>query len=82
MAVRFERPSIIPKIDENCHGGLHIKKRRLELGLSQPEVGEIIGTVPDAITTWELGRHPAKTMYAPKIIQFLQRLGIQIHSAF
>ena len=71
MAVRIERPSISPKIDPNSHVGLHLKKRRLELGLSQPEVGRIIGTVADAITTWELGRHPPKIMYAPKIIKFL-----------
>jgi DNA-binding transcriptional regulator YiaG len=71
MAIRVERPSIIPKIDENSHLGLHIKKRRLELGLSQPEVGRIIGVGDEAITTWELGRHPPKIMYAPKIIAFL-----------
>lgn len=71
MAVRIERPSIFPKIDENSHVGLHLKKRRLELGLSQPDVGHIIGVVTDAITTWELGRHPPKIRYIPEIIRFL-----------
>lgn len=71
MAIIIKRLSFSPKIDENSHVGLHLKKRRLELELSQPDVGRIIGGVPDAITTWELGRHPPKIRYAPKIIQFL-----------
>jgi len=37
----------------------------------QPTVARRIGVVTDALTTWELGHHPPKIRYAPKIIEFL-----------
>jgi transcriptional regulator with XRE-family HTH domain len=71
MTVRVERATSLAKIDENSHVGLHIRKRRLELNLSQGQVGKYIGVVDEAVTGWELGYYLPKIRYVPKIIEFL-----------
>jgi len=52
--------------------GEQIKKRRLELGLSQKEVGERLGVTSFTVLNWEKGKTAplAKTM--PGIIQFFK----------
>ena len=50
--------------------GEHIRKRRLDLGLKQKDVAEIIGVTESTIWNWEHGRAP-ELRYIPKIIDFL-----------
>jgi len=50
--------------------GDHIRKRRIELGLLQREVAEIIGVTESSVWNWEHGVEPEQH-YNPKIIKFL-----------
>jgi transcriptional regulator with XRE-family HTH domain len=49
----------------------HLRKRRFDLKLSQPQVAKIVGVSTDTITYWENGRFVPKVMFAPEIIDFL-----------
>jgi transcriptional regulator with XRE-family HTH domain len=51
--------------------GDHIKRKRLELGLSQLETGRRIGVTEQSITIWELHHSKPRVQYIPKIIDFL-----------
>lgn len=51
--------------------GDHIRKRRLDLGLLQREVGELIGVNDLTIKNWELHHTEPETQYYPAIIRFL-----------
>ena len=51
--------------------GDHLRKKRLDLGLSQPQVAKIINVTPDSITNWELNRGKPILTLIPKIISFL-----------
>lgn len=45
--------------------GEQIKKRRVELGLSQKEVGEMLGVSPFTVLNWEKGKtKPLKNTWA------------------
>jgi len=50
--------------------GDHIRKRRMDLGLLQREVAEIIGVTESSVWNWEHGVEPEQH-YNPKIIKFL-----------
>jgi DNA-binding XRE family transcriptional regulator len=50
--------------------GEHIRKKRMDLGLLQREVAEIIGVTESSIWNWEHGTEP-ELQYNPKIIRFL-----------
>jgi transcriptional regulator with XRE-family HTH domain len=56
-----ERPSTV---------GEHIRKKRMDLGLLQREVAEIIGVTVSSIYNWEHGVEP-ELQYNPSIIKFL-----------
>lgn len=49
----------------------HLRKRRLDLKLSQRAVAEIFGVSEDTITYWENERSVPQISYMPKIIRFL-----------
>jgi len=51
--------------------GQHIRKRRMDLGLFQKDVAEIVGTSIDCITFWENGRSQPQIHFFPKVISFL-----------
>jgi len=51
--------------------GDHLRKRRLDLDLTQPQVAKIINVTTDSITNWELNRNKPQLKYIPKIISFL-----------
>ncbi len=53
------------------HLGEHIRKKRLELGLTQKEVGKIFGVSEEAVYNWESGRSRPDLKLVPKIIKFL-----------
>ena len=50
--------------------GEHIRKKRMDLGLLQREVAEIIGVTESSVWNWEHGTEP-ELQYNPKIISFL-----------
>jgi transcriptional regulator with XRE-family HTH domain len=50
--------------------GEHIRKKRMDLGLLQREVAEIIGVTESSIWNWEHGTEP-ELQYNPRIIKFL-----------
>jgi transcriptional regulator with XRE-family HTH domain len=50
--------------------GDHIRKKRLDLGLTQIEVAEIIGVQEGTLWNWEHGTEP-ELVHMPKIIEFL-----------
>jgi transcriptional regulator with XRE-family HTH domain len=49
----------------------HLRKRRYDLKLSQPQVAKIIGVSIDTITYWENDRSQPTLMNMPKIVSFL-----------
>ena len=51
--------------------GEHLKKRRLQLRLSQADVAKIFEVCEDSITGWENGRSIPQIQYYPKLIEFL-----------
>ena len=51
--------------------GDHLRKKRLDLNLSQPQVAKIINVTTDSITNWELNRGKPILTLIPKIISFL-----------
>ena len=50
--------------------GEHIRKKRMDLGLLQREVAEIIGVTESSIWNWEHGTEP-ELQYNQRIIKFL-----------
>ena len=50
--------------------GEHIRKKRMDLGLLQREVAEIIGVTDSSVWNWEHGTEP-ELQYNPRIIKFL-----------
>jgi DNA-binding XRE family transcriptional regulator len=50
--------------------GEHIRKKRMDVGLLQREVAEIIGVTESSIWNWEHGTEP-ELQYNPSIIKFL-----------
>jgi DNA-binding XRE family transcriptional regulator len=51
--------------------GDHIRKRRLDLGLRQVDVGRVLGVAKTAITGWEKGYFAPHITVLPRIIAFL-----------
>ncbi len=49
----------------------HLRKKRLDLNLSQLQVSKILKVTTDTITNWELNRGTPISSYIPKIISFL-----------
>jgi transcriptional regulator with XRE-family HTH domain len=51
--------------------GDHLRKVRLDRGLSQPDVAKILEVTADTITGWELDHHEPPAKFASRIISFL-----------
>jgi len=51
--------------------GEQIKKRRLELGLSQKEASKVLGVTSFTVLNWEKGKTEPLPQFMPKIILFL-----------
>lgn len=51
--------------------GDHLRKIRLDRGLSQPQVAKVLKVTPDTVTGWELNRHQPPARLAKRIIKFL-----------
>ena len=51
--------------------GDHLRKIRLDRGLSQPDVAKILKVTTDSVTGWELNRNEPTPKFAGAIIAFL-----------
>jgi DNA-binding XRE family transcriptional regulator len=51
--------------------GEHIKKRRIEFGLFQSQVAEILGVTECTINNWEKHRSEPMLWVIPKVVEFL-----------
>jgi transcriptional regulator with XRE-family HTH domain len=51
--------------------GDHLKKRRLDLGLSRRQVAGRLGVDQASVGNWENGRATPQARYLPKITAFL-----------
>lgn len=51
--------------------GDHLRKTRLDRGLSQSDVARLLNVTEDTVTGWELNRHKPPARLAKVIIQFL-----------
>lgn len=60
--------------------GDHLRKVRLDRGLSQPEVAKILKVATDTVTGWELNRHEPPARLAKAIIAFLGFCPLQAQS--
>ena len=69
--VIHDKPLKTIKLDESSHLGLHIRKRRLALHLTQEAVALKINVSIDCVTFWENGRSKPQVQHMPKIIEFL-----------
>lgn len=58
--------------------GDHLRKVRLDRGLSQPQVAKLLKVTPDTITGWELKRHQPPARLAKGIIHFLGYIPFQV----
>jgi len=70
--LKSKKPNKKPYPKELITYGDHLRKKRLDLNLSQPQVAKIINVTTDCITNWELNRHNPELSYIPKIISFLE----------
>lgn len=52
--------------------GDHLRKRRLDLGLRQNDLAQMLGANVNTVTNWEVGRSTPVLRYMPGIIRFLE----------
>ena len=72
IQLKAKKPNRKPYPKELNTYGDHIRKKRLDLNLSQPQVAKIINVTTDTITNWELNRNTPDLGYISKIISFLE----------
>ena len=71
IVLKAIKPERKPYPKELITYGDHLRKKRLDLNLSQPQVAKIINVTTDSITNWELNRGKPILTFIPKIISFL-----------
>jgi DNA-binding XRE family transcriptional regulator len=71
LALESERPLPAAYPDKVTTIGRHIRKRRLDLGLLQKNVAQIIDVSVYTTTSRELHRTEPRMQYMPGIIRFL-----------
>jgi len=69
LAVPFPKPPGYPATPRTL--GEAIKKRRMDLGLLQREVADLLGVNKKTVTTWEVGRRSPSLTWWPKLKVFL-----------
>ena len=72
IVLKAIKPERKPYPKELITYGDHLRKKRLDLNLSQPQVAKIINVTTDSITNWELNRNEPNLNQIPKIISFLE----------
>ena len=73
-----QRPRNPAYPDELKTIGDHIRKMRLDLGLYQKDVANLIGVKTETITYWEKNRVEPRISFIPKIIEFLGYIPLEI----
>jgi DNA-binding transcriptional regulator YiaG len=63
------QPTTYPK--KITHLGDHVRRRRLDLGLTQNEAACQIGVRRETLQHWEFGRHESTVSCLSRVIQFL-----------
>ena len=71
IKLKAPKPNRKPYPKELVTYGDHLRKKRLDLNLSQPKVAKIIKVTTESITNWELNRNTPELNQIPKIISFL-----------
>ena len=71
VAVEREKPGSSIKVSESDPIGRHILKRRLERGMLQRQLAEVLGVCEDSITGWENGHSLPQISIYPRLIVFL-----------
>ena len=71
IVIKAKKPNRKPYPKELITYGDHLRKKRLDLDLSQLQVAKIMNVTTDTITNWELNRGNPTLTYIPKIISFL-----------
>ncbi len=71
LTFKAKKPNRKPYPKELKTYGDHLRKKRLDLDLSQPQVAKILKVVTDSITQWELNSTKPSIKQIPKIISFL-----------
>jgi transcriptional regulator with XRE-family HTH domain len=71
IQLKASKPNRKPYPKELITYGDHLRKKRLDLNLSQPQVAQMLNVTPDSIINWELNRNTPDLSYIPKIISFL-----------
>jgi len=51
--------------------GDHLRKVRIDRGLSQPQVAKMLKVTTESVTGWELNRYVPQARFAKRIIHFL-----------
>ena len=69
ITLTAQKPTKLPTVLHTL--GDHIKKRRLELGLCQAQVGEILRTAECTIVNWEKHWTEPQLHLIPGILEFL-----------
>ena len=72
IELKAQKPNRKPYPKELKTYGDHLRKKRLDLNLSQPQVAKIINITTDSITNWELNRNNPSLKQVQKIILFLE----------
>ncbi len=71
MIFKTKKPNRKPHLKELKTYGDHLRKKRLDLDLSQPQVAKMLKVVTESITQWELKHTKPQVKQIPKIISFL-----------
>lgn len=71
IQLKAKKPNKKPYPKELVTYGDHLRTKRLDLNLFQPQVAKIINVTTDSITNWELNRNEPNLNQIPKIILFL-----------
>jgi len=66
IVLKAVKPEKKPYPKELTTYGDHLRKKRLDLNLSQPQVAKIINVTADSITNWELNRNEPNLNQIPK----------------
>lgn len=69
--LKTQKPNKKPYSKKLKTYGDHLRQKRLDLNLSQPQVANIINVTPDTTTNWEFNRNEPTLTYIPRIISFL-----------
>ena len=65
------KPSPLPYPRELRTLGDHLRKRRLDLGLLQRDVAEILAVDKMSVCNWEVNRTSPALRFVPRIVEFL-----------